>query len=232
MNNSGISETILLKTSDLHKSYQLGRERLEILKGITFEIQKGERLAVMGASGAGKSTLLHVLGGLDRPDHGAVFYEGQDVYKSSAIARNRYRARQVGFVFQSYHLLPELTVLENTILPARTGQYGGTSNAEDRARMLLDEVGLSERLDHLPTELSGGEQQRVSIARALMNEPELVLADEPTGNLDSETGEQVLDYLFRLVHDHAHTLVMVTHNRDLAGRCDRVLFLSDGCLGS
>jgi predicted ABC-type transport system involved in lysophospholipase L1 biosynthesis ATPase subunit len=225
-------KTVALEARDLSKTYALEGAPVEVLKGVTLSVNAGETLAVMGASGSGKSTLLHCLGGLDRPTCGQVFFNGGDLFAFSAAARTALRATKLGFVFQSYHLLPELDVLENVMLPAlaRRGALTRRAKLEARACSLLDSVGLAARAAHRPSELSGGEQQRAALARALMNEPELVLADEPTGNLDSATGDQVLEYLFRLTRDRGHTLVMVTHNAEIAGRCNRTLILRDGKL--
>jgi len=225
-------ESLVLEARELRKTYALDGAPVEVLKGVTLAVRAGETLAVMGASGSGKSTLLYCLGGLDRPSSGQVFFNGGDLFALGASARTELRATKLGFVFQAYHLLPELDVVENIMLPAlaRRGALARRAKLEERARGLLDSVGLAARAAHRPTELSGGEQQRAALARALMNEPELVLADEPTGNLDSATGGQVLEYLFRLTRDRGHTLVMVTHNADIAARCNRTLLLRDGKL--
>ena len=225
-------ESLVLEARELRKTYALDGAPVEVLKGVTLAVRAGETLAVMGASGSGKSTLLYCLGGLDRPSSGQVFFNGGDLFALSASARTELRATKLGFVFQAYHLLPELDVVENIMLPAlaRRGALARRAKLEERARGLLDSVGLAARAMHRPTELSGGEQQRAALARALMNEPELVLADEPTGNLDSATGGQVLEYLFRLTRDRGHTLVLVTHNADIAARCNRTLLLRDGKL--
>jgi len=221
-------ETIL-QAKGIDREYVIGKSRLEVLRGASLEVRTGETLSIMGASGSGKSTLLHVLGGLDKPSSGEVFFRGKSVYAMSPARRAEFRARSVGFVFQAFHLLPELSVLENVILPAMAvGVRMPVARA--RAKELLGEVGLGERMLHRPQELSGGERQRVALARALMNEPEVVLADEPTGNLDSKTGERVLHYLFRLVLGRGHGLVLVTHSRELASRCSRKLHLKDGLL--
>lgn len=221
-----------LEGVELYKHYELERVRIEVLRGVSLSVNRGETLSITGASGAGKSTLLQLLGGLDRPSGGRVALDGRDLYAMSPAARTEVRATRVGFVFQAYHLLPELDVLENVLLPAlsRRGALQRMSPLRERARGLLERVGLSHRERHRPVELSGGEQQRAALARALMNEPELVLADEPTGNLDSTTGQQVLDYLFALTRERGHTLVMVTHNEAVARLCRRQLHLRDGRL--
>ncbi|NCC49914.1 MAG: ABC transporter ATP-binding protein [Spartobacteria bacterium] len=223
---------VLLRADAVSKRYTLGRSALPVLKGVSLEVRHGETVSIMGASGAGKSTLLHVLGGLDKPSGGTVFFKDTNIYQMSPRRRTEQRARHIGFVFQSYHLLPELDVLENILLPAMTDRAWALNagRARRRAQDLLERVGLQDRVDHLPTELSGGEQQRVALARALMNDPEMVFCDEPTGNLDSETGEQVLHYLFELIRERGHTLVLVSHNLDVAARCDRKLTLRDGVL--
>ncbi|MDH3345584.1 MAG: ABC transporter ATP-binding protein, partial [Kiritimatiellaceae bacterium] len=184
-------------------------------------------LSIMGASGSGKSTLLHILGGLDRPDSGDVLFEGSSLVRMKGPARASFRANRCGFIFQSYHLLPELDVLQNIMLPSMASRCKDSKN---RAKYLLDRVGLSGRIDHRPMELSGGEQQRVALARALMNEPDLILADEPTGNLDSHTGGNVLNSLFDLAQSEKLTLIMVTHNEEVARLCQRELVLKDGKL--
>ncbi len=217
---------------DLFKHYELERVRIDVLRGVSLTVNHGETVSITGASGAGKSTLLQLLGGLDQPSAGRVHLEGRDLYAMSAGARTEVRATRVGFVFQAYHLLPELGVLENVMLPAlsRRGALQRMAQLRERARGLLAQVGLARREHHRPVELSGGEQQRAALARALMNEPDLVLADEPTGNLDSATGQQVLDYLFALTRERGHTLVMVTHNEAVARLCQRQLHLRDGRL--
>ena len=220
-------ETVL-EAEDIRRTYTIGRTTLEVLKGVSLEIGMGETVSIMGESGSGKSTLLHVLGGLDTPKSGTVRFQGRDVYGMSPARRSRFRAENVGFVFQAFHLLPELDILENVALPAMAVR--ASEDPKARAAQLLEEVGLGERVGHRPQELSGGEQQRVALARALMNEPDLVLCDEPTGNLDSKTGDRVLHYLFQLVAERGHTLVLVTHSRDVAARCSRQLLLKDGLL--
>ncbi len=219
----------ILTGTKLERTYAIGKTKLDVLKGVSLSVMTGETVSIMGESGSGKSTLLHVLGGLDNPKSGQVHFKEQNVYRMSPIRRARFRAENVGFVFQSFHLLPELDIVENVALPAMA-KRNGKSQAEARAKELLAEVGLAERIGHRPQELSGGEQQRVAIARALMNDPDIIFADEPTGNLDSKTGDRVLHYLFQLVEARKHTLVLVTHSREVAARCGRELFLKDGIL--
>ena len=221
-----------IEAKDLHRVYTIGKASLHVLKGVSLQVHRGETLSIMGASGAGKSTLLHLLGGLDQPTKGQVVFNGQALFDLPGRARNEIRATKIGFVFQSYHLLPELDVVENAMLPAmsRFGAVRETGRNRQRAMDLLKKVGLAERALHRPMELSGGEQQRVALARALMNDPEIVLADEPTGNLDSKTGDLVLQYLFDLTKERGHTLVVVTHNDAVAKRCDRQVMLQDGSL--
>jgi len=220
---------------DLHKSYRLGRVRLDVLRGVSLSVEAGEFAAVVGASGSGKSTLLHVLGLLDVPDKGQVALDGVETHALSSIRRNTMRCREVGFVFQFYHLLPELNVWENVLLPARVastapGWLRRRRDAHRRAADVLDQLGLGERLRHRPMELSGGERQRVAIARALMNAPKLLLADEPTGNLDSKTGRHIMSVLKRFHRDAGQTILMVTHDVSLAEEADRTLHLVDGRL--
>jgi putative ABC transport system ATP-binding protein len=211
----------ILSARQLRKTYTLNKHQIEVLKGLDLTIQTGEALVIVGASGAGKSTLLHLLGGLDKPTGGEVSFEGTSL---SQINRTHWRNERVGFVFQSYNLLPELDALENVCVPA---MLAGRREAE-RGRELLEKVGLGERLEHRPAELSGGEQQRVAIARALMNKPSLILADEPTGNLDDKTADSILDLLWQMRADTGATLVMVTHDQHVAKRGERVLEIADG----
>jgi len=218
----------ILSAENIRRTYTVAKREIEVLKGVSLDLAERETLAVMGESGSGKSTLLHVLGGLDKPRSGEVHFQGTNVYKMSAARLARFRSANVGYVFQSFHLLPELDIVENVALPAMAG--GKTRGATERAENLLDQVGLGDRIGHRPQELSGGEQQRVAIARSLMNDPDIIFADEPTGNLDSKTGEKVLDYLFQLVEASRHSLVLVTHSREVAGRCARMLLLKDGAL--
>ncbi len=219
----------LVVARDLHKTYELGHRSVEVLRGVNIEIAHGSFVALRGASGAGKSTLLHLLGGLDTPTAGTIEFEGQHLDRLSARALAQFRNRQVGFVFQAYHLLPDLDALENVCLPARLARLPiGTVAA--RGRRLLTRVGLEHRLDHRPAELSGGEQQRVAIARALINQPPLLLADEPTGNLDSHTGAEIIDLLCGLQAESGTTLVIATHDLKVANHAPRALQLEDGQL--
>ena len=223
----------MLEATNLHKTYILPHKRVEVLKGASISVAKGERVAIVGRSGAGKSTLLHVLGGLDRPEAGEVCVDGQPLYKVSQRMRTTARASKIGFVFQSYHLLPEMDVTENVMLPAMTGVLKiPRAQMRQRALTLLEQVGLADRATHMPLELSGGEQQRVALARALVNEPALILADEPTGNLDRMTGAQIMELLFGLSCTRDLALVMVTHSPETAALCDRVLELHEGLLVS
>lgn len=221
----------MLEASGLYKAYTLPHKRVEVLKGASIRVAKGERVAIVGRSGAGKTTLLHVLGGLDRPEAGTVSVGGYPLYGISSRVRTAVRAAQIGFVFQSYHLLPEMDVTENVMLPAMTGvRRLSRGQMRQRALSLLEQVGLGDRVSHMPLELSGGEQQRVALARALINEPALILADEPTGNLDRMTGGQILELLFGLSCGKELALVMVTHSAESAALCDRILELRDGLL--
>ena len=221
----------MLDATDLHKTYVLPHKRVEVLKGAALRVAQGERVAIVGRSGAGKSTLLHVLGGLDRPDAGEVSIDGQPLYALSQRRRTALRAAKIGFVFQSYHLLSEMDVTENVMLPAMTGVLRlSRRQVRQCALTLLEQVGLADRATHMPLELSGGEQQRVALARALITDPALILADEPTGNLDRLTGGQIMELLFGLSCSRALSLVMVTHSPETAALCDRVLELRDGLL--
>ena len=209
------------------KSYAMGKRTLEVLRGVNLEVARGDFLALRGASGAGKSTLLHLLGGLDSANAGEIWFDGENLAGLSESAQTRLRNRKIGFVFQAYHLLPELDALENVCLPARMARTPAVV-AEARGRELLARVGLGERVDHKPYELSGGEQQRVAIARAMINEPELILADEPTGNLDSHTGGEIIELLIKLRAEKNTTLIIATHDGDVAARAPKVLHLVDG----
>ena len=209
------------------KSYQLGKRSLEVLRGVSLTVDRGEFVALRGASGAGKSTLLHLLGGLDSPNAGQVHFQGRNLAEFSDSGLTRFRNRHIGFIFQAYHLLPELDALENVCLPARMTRRPA-AEVEPRGRELLGLVGLADRVEHKPYELSGGEQQRVAIARALINEPVLILADEPTGNLDSHTGAEIIDLLCRVRTERQTTLVIATHDASVAARAPRVVQLVDG----
>jgi len=221
----------MLVVRGVRKSYLMGRRWIEVLRGVDLSVQHGEFLALRGASGAGKSTLLHLLGGLDLPNKGEIIFDGANLRGLAASALARLRNRRVGFVFQAYHLLPELSALENVGLPARMARMGGREAAA-KGRELLKRVGLGERLEHRPYELSGGEQQRVAMARALINEPDLILADEPTGNLDSHTGEEIIRLLCELREERRVTLIMATHDAKIAARAPRVVELVDGVLAA
>jgi lipoprotein-releasing system ATP-binding protein len=224
-----MSETFL-SVRQITKSYKIGKRTLEVLRGVDLEIIRGEFLALRGASGAGKSTLLHLIGGLDSPNSGEILFAGQNVATFSESDLAHFRNRRVGFVFQAYHLLPELTALENVCLPARIGRVP-VADAQKRGLELLEQVGLGERLEHKPYELSGGEQQRVAIARSLIVEPELILADEPTGNLDSHTGGEIIELLKNLCVKRHTTLVIATHDSKVANSAQRLIELVDGRIG-
>lgn len=216
-----------LKAVDLRRSFQIGSRKVEVLRGVDLEIAKGECVFLCGASGAGKTTLLYTLAGLERPESGEVIFEGEVLYSKGDSAEARRRNRRLGYVFQGYFLLPELTALENVLLPCMIGGNRGTE-AQSRAEAILERVGLADRMQHLPAELSGGEQQRVAIARALINDPAILFADEPTGNLDSKTGASIVDLLLSLMREKQKTLVVVTHDSGLAHRGDRRLEIQDG----
>jgi len=221
-----MSET-LLSARNLHKTFVLGKRSLEVLRGVDVDLHRGDFLALRGASGAGKSTLLHLLGGLDTPTQGEIFLAGRDIAKLERRELARLRNEEVGFIFQAYYLLPELDALENVCLPARMARMP-SARAEVRGRDLLAQVGLQDRMEHKPYELSGGEQQRVAIARALINAPGLILADEPTGNLDSHTGHEIIELLVRLRSEKNTTLVIATHDATVAARAPSVIELVDG----
>ncbi len=219
-----------LVADDLHKGFMTGAGgKLEVLRGVSLTVNPGEVVAVMGDSGTGKTTLLHLLGALDRPDQGAVLYDGEDIFQQSDDALSRWRNRSIGFIFQFHHLLPEFSALENVAMPAL---IGGTTlrKAQQRARLLLDQLGLGSRLTHRPSELSGGEQQRVAVARALMNQPALVLADEPSGSLDTKTAGALHQEILKLSRTHHQAFLIATHNPALSQLCDRVLVLNGGQL--
>lgn len=221
-------ETIL-KCVDIYKSYYLNHNELPVLRGVNLEIAKGEIVAIIGASGAGKSTLLHILGTLDRPTSGKVFISGIEVFSLNDDKLAKFRSNEIGFVFQFHHLLPEFTALENVAMPALIAGKK-MREVKNKAEILLSEVGLSERLNHRPAELSGGEQQRVAVARAMMNDPKLILADEPSGNLDTQNASALHTLLVDLSRSHKTTFVIATHNEDLKRLADRVVKIQDGII--
>jgi predicted ABC-type transport system involved in lysophospholipase L1 biosynthesis ATPase subunit len=215
-----------LSARGLQRSFRIGGNRIQVLRGIDLDLAPGETVFLCGASGAGKTTLLYTIAGLETPEAGRVEFEGRSLYAISGNALAKLRNERMGFVFQSYFLLPELTALENVLLPSLIGG----KKAESRARQLLDRVGLKDRMDHLPAELSGGEQQRVAIARSLVNDPSILFADEPTGNLDSKNGEVIITLLLDLAKADGRTLAVVTHDDRLAARGDRLVRIVDGVL--
>ncbi len=222
----------LIRVQSVQKTYLLGRYHLHVLRGCSVTVGDGEFLAIMGASGSGKSTLLHIMGALDTPDKGKVLFQDHDVFAGPAAARDRLRNETFGFVFQFYHLLPELNVLENVLLPAMVGSsiagwFSRKADVTAYARRVIEQVGLKDRIRHRPNELSGGERQRVAIGRALINRPRVLLADEPTGNLDTATGREILSLLTRL-NEEGQTIVMVTHDAQVAAAAHRVVNLVDG----
>lgn len=216
-----------INITNLKKSYGIGESKIEVLKGINLKIEEGETLALTGKSGSGKSTLLSLLAGLDTIDDGDIIIDSINISKMSEKDLSQFRAKNLGIIFQQFHLVSTLTAHENILLPLELLK---SSNAIEKAKNLLDSVGLSHRSDHLPFELSGGECQRVAIARALAIRPSLILADEPSGNLDEETGEKVMDLLFKMVHETKTTLILVTHDHDLAKRCSRIVHLEHGSI--
>jgi putative ABC transport system ATP-binding protein/lipoprotein-releasing system ATP-binding protein len=215
-----------LSARDLRQSFRMGERTIDVLRGIELDVMRGEAVFLRGASGAGKTTLLYTLAGLERPQSGTVNFEGRDLYAGSEQSLARFRNERMGFVFQGYFLLPELTALENVMLPSLIGRR----TKLEAASAILDKVGLGGRFQHLPAEMSGGEQQRVAIARALINDPAIIFADEPTGNLDSKTGEGIMDLLLELVRENNKTLIVVTHDARLAERGDRRIEIQDGVL--
>lgn len=219
---------IMIETSDLYRSYRIGRKSIEVLHGIDLTIHRGEKVFLCGPSGAGKTTLLYTLAGLEHPEKGNVKIDGTDLYGLGRNAQARFRNEKIGYVFQNYHLLPELTALENVSIP---GAIAG-KNTTEMALKALERVGLRNRSEHLPAELSGGEQQRVAIARAIVNEPKVLFADEPTGNLDSSNSAEVIKILFDLADERGATLVVVTHDQNLAKIGDRTLVIKDGSIHS
>ena len=221
-----MSEEPLIVAENVHRTYLLGKKEVEVLRGIDLEIHQGERVFLCGASGAGKTTLMYTLAGLERPQLGRIRIGGQDLYLLSRREQSRLRNSKMGYIFQSYYLLPELTALENVSVPGMIA----SERVEERAAELLEAVGLKDRIHHLPAELSGGEQQRVAIARALVNDPAIVFADEPTGNLDSRNGNEVMQLLLEFAENLDTTLVVVTHDRELAKLGDRTLEILDGVI--
>lgn len=217
----------MIEVKGLKKSFFLPAGEVKVLSGIDLSISRGEMLAIVGASGAGKSTLLHIMGTLDEPTSGTVLYENKDVFSLDDYSLAGFRNKSIGFVFQFHHLLPEFTAIENVLMPGLINM-SGYKEIKEKAEMLLGELGLSERKNHRPGELSGGEQQRVAVARALINEPKVVLADEPTGNLDTHTGEELFKLLLQLNEKKRITFVIVTHNESLSRQCHRVLEMADG----
>ena len=219
----------MIQIVDLYKSFPMGGQQLTVLKGINLSIARGVMMAIVGASGAGKSTLLHIVGTLDRPTSGTVTFDGQNLFQLSDQKQAEFRNRRIGFVFQFHHLLPEFTALENVCLPAYIQSRPATETRAEAAALLKD-VGLERRLHHKPGELSGGEQQRVAVARALMQRPDVVLADEPTGNLDTHTGDSLFALMRTLNRDRGITFVIVTHNERLSAQTDRVIHMEDGLI--
>ncbi len=232
MNDGGNIHPItncMIDVVDLYKTFPMGGRELVVLNNINLHIQRGELIAIVGASGAGKSTLLQILGTLDRPTKGTVSFDGQNLFQLTEQQQAEFRNKRVGFVFQFHHLLPEFTALENACLPAMI-QKREMADVVGEATKLLSEVGLGDRLHHKPGELSGGEQQRVSVARALMQQPDLVLADEPTGNLDTHTGDALFALLRQLNRSRGTTFVIVTHNDKLSAQADRIVSMQDGMI--
>ena len=220
---------MLIEVENIHKTYKEADYMLHVLKGVHLSIDVAQVIAIIGPSGAGKSTLMHMMGALDAPSQGKVYFEGQDIYALGDKQRSLLRNSQMGFVFQAYHLLPELTALENVILPAMVKNNSRkTSAIEHEGVKLLEQVGLGQRVSHRPSQLSGGEQQRVAIARALMNKPKVVFCDEPTGNLDSQSGHMVIDLLLNLNKTSGQTVVIVTHDQTIAQRAQKVIHIKDG----
>ena len=218
----------MLEARNLHKIYNHSARQLHVLRGVDLKVGKGEFIAVLGPSGAGKTTLIHLLGGLDYPSQGRVFLGSQEIYALTDYQLADLRNRKIGFVFQFYHLLPEFNALENVLLPALIS--GGRRDTAKNAKELLGLVGLGQRCGHFPAQLSGGEQQRLAIARALVNCPELLFCDEPTGNLDSQTGKEIIGLIRQLNQTRRMTVVLVTHNQEISGLADKLLYLKDGKL--
>lgn len=220
----------MLQAKNIHKVYNNGAKALQVLKGVDLSIEKGKFIAIVGPSGAGKSTLLHILGGLDSPTEGKVIFEQEDIYSLSEPVLSKIRNERIGFVFQFYHLLSEFTVLENVLMPALISESRQKEKLREIAQELLIQAGLNERITHFPSELSGGEKQRVAIVRGLINKPRLLLCDEPTGNLDYKNGEEIISLIKRINLENQMTVVLVTHNIELTRIADRVYHLRDGIL--
>ena len=220
---------ILLRLNQVSKSFEQGRQKIKVLDHLDFIVESGETVSILGQSGSGKSTLLSLLAGLDHPDKGTVEVKGEDLAKLSQDQLSKFRSKNLGIVFQQYHLMSNLTALENVGIPL---ELQGKSDFTGPAMLALDQVGLSDRLNHFPSQLSGGECQRVALARAIVSEPSFILADEPSGNLDRKTGGEIMDLLFRLCREKEQSLILVTHNRELAQFCNRTLVLRDGRLNT
>jgi len=218
---------ILLRLNQVSKSFEQGGQKIKVLDHLDFIVEHGETISILGQSGSGKSTLLSLLAGLDHPDKGTVEVKGEDLAKLSQDQLSKFRSKNLGIVFQQYHLMSNLTALENVGIPL---ELQGKSDFTEPAMLALDQVGLSDRLNHFPSQLSGGECQRVALARAIVSEPSFILADEPSGNLDRKTGGEIMDLLFRLCREKEQSLILVTHNRELAQSCNRTLVLRDGQL--
>lgn len=220
----------IIEISNLHKTYNNGMRNVEVLKGIDLKIKRGGLFSIQGPSGAGKSTLLNLIGTLDWPTKGRVLFEGMDIYKFNEKKISEFRNKRLGFVFQFYHLLPEFTALENAMLPVLISGNFSRREISAHAEKIFEEIGLKERMQFMPDQLSGGEQQRVAIARALINKPDILLCDEPTGNLDSENGNKILNILKKLSKENNSTVILATHNKEIAETSDTVIHLKDGKL--
>lgn len=222
-----MNKNVFVELKNITKSYQISKEqRLKVLEGINLNISKGEIVAIVGKSGAGKSTLLHIIGTLDKPDSGEMLFEGENIFSFNSSKLADFRAKKIGFIFQFHHLLPEFTGLENVLIANMIAGY----KDETKAMQMLKEVGIEHRANHKPSEISGGEAQRIAIARALINSPDLILADEPTGNLDTENANAVIDLIFNLRKKFGQTFVIVTHNEEFAQSCDRIVKMADGII--
>jgi len=225
-----MNKSIVLSARNIHKSYNHAGQKVLVLKGLDLEIESGKFVAIVGPSGAGKSTLLHILGGLDKPSKGSVLFEGQEIYALDDISLSAARNAKIGFVFQFYHLLAEFDVLENVLMPSRIKEKRLKNEALSQAHSLLEQVGLGARIRHFPPQLSGGEKQRVAIVRALINQPHILLCDEPTGNLDSKTGNEILSLIKQASAKDKMAVIMVTHNAEITRVADAVYNLKDGLL--